>query len=322
LKTKYAISALVLLTVIMLSVIAVLANQKAYSTPTNENEENLLPEITNSTVQIGVPYSNDSNPYHLMDVYLPVGTGPFPAIIYIHGGGWTSGSRSNFNYTADFYAKRGIAGFAIDYTLSTDNKTSWPENIQDVVESVRYIKENAKVWGIDPDRLAILGYSAGAQLASLEGTLSGNESFVVNSSGDVKIKSQVRLVIDYSGATDLEYIGKYLNLSFINRITRNSLGNVSYSSNPSLWVTASPTTYISGDDPIFCIIHGTNDTVVPIQVAESFAAKLQAAGVETHLIKVPDGDHQILTSYNENLVARYSLEPLLKEVFNLNQTAT
>jgi acetyl esterase/lipase len=318
LKTKYAISALVLLTLIMLSLIAFLANQQANTPSTNQNVENLLPEITNSTVQIGVPYSNDSNPYHLMDIYLPVGSGPFPAIIYVHGGGWTSGSRSNFNYTAAFYANRGIAGFAIDYTLSTQNKTAWPENIQDVVESVRYIKENAKIWNVDSNRLAILGYSAGAQLASLEGTLSGNESFVANSSGDIQIKSQVRLVIDYSGATDLEYIGKYQSLSLINRITRNALGNVSYSSNSSLWVTASPATYISSDDPVFCIIHGTNDTVVPIQVAESFTAKLQAAGVETHLIKVPDGDHQILTSYSENLVARYSLEPLLKEVFNLN----
>jgi acetyl esterase/lipase len=318
LKTKYAISALVLLAVIMLSLLSLLANQQANLLSTNENVANLLSEITNSTVQTGVPYSNDSNPYHLMDVYLPVGNGPFPAIIYVHGGGWTGGSRSNFNYTAVFYANRGIAGFAIDYTLSTQNKTAWPENIQDVVESVRYIRENAKVWNIDPGRLAILGYSAGAQLASLEGTLSGNESFVVNSSGDTKIKSQVKLVIDYSGATDLEYIGKYQSLSLINRITRNSLGNVSYSSNPSLWATASPATYISSDDPIFCIIHGTNDTVVPIQVAESFTAKLQAAGVETHLIKVPDGDHQILTNYNENLVARYSLEPLLREVFRLN----
>jgi acetyl esterase/lipase len=318
LKTTYALSALVLLAVITLSLIAFLANQQANTPSTDKSVANLLSEITNSTVQIGVPYSNDSNPYHLMDVYLPVGSGPYPAIIYVHGGGWTGGSRSNFNVTAAFYANRGIAGFAIDYTLSTGNKTAWPENIQDVVESVRYIREHADVWGIDPNRLAILGYSAGAQLASLEGTLSGNESFIASSSGDVKIRSQVRLVIDYSGATDLEYIGKYQSLSLINRITSNALGNVTYSSNSSLWATASPATYISGDDPIFCIIHGTNDTVVPIQVAESFAAKLDAAGVETHLIKVPDGDHQILTSYSENLVARYSLEPLLKEVFNLD----
>ncbi len=319
LKTKFVVSALVLLAIIMLSIFAFLANQQVNTTSTNENVANLLPEITNCTVQIGVPYSNDSNPYHLMDVYLPESQGPFPAIIYVHGGGWTSGSRSNFNYTATFYAERGIAGFAVDYTLSTPNETAWPDNIQDVVESVRFIRANANLWNIDPNRLAILGYSAGAQLASLEGTLSGNESFIASSSGDAKIKSQVRLVVDYSGATDLEYIGKYQTKSTIYNITTTALGNVSYRTNPDLWVEASPATYISSDDPIFCIIHGTSDMVVPIQVAQSFVAKLQAAGVETHFIKIPNGDHQILTNYNENLIARYSLEPLLKEVFHLDQ---
>ncbi len=318
-KTKFVVSALVLLAVIMLSLLAFLANQPVNSPSTNENVANLLPEITNCTVQIGVPYSNDSNPYHLMDVYLPESQGPFPAIIYVHGGGWTGGNRSNFNYTAAFYAKRGIAGFAIDYALSTANVSSWPENIQDVVESVRFIRENAHLFGIDPNRLAILGYSAGGQLASLEGTLSGNESFIVSSSGDAKIKSQVRLVVDYSGATDLEYIGKYQTNSLIYNIVTTALGNVSYRTNADLWIEASPATYISSDDPIFCIIHGTSDMVVPVQVAESFVAKLRTAGVETYFIKIPKGDHEILTNYNENLIARYTLEPLLKKVFQLDQ---
>ena len=154
----------------------------------------------------------------------------------------------------------------------------------------------------------------------MEGTLSGNESFIISSSGDAKIKSQVRLVIDYSGATDLEYIGKYQSNSLIyNIVTTAALGNVSYRTNADLWIEASPATYISSDDPIFCIIHGTSDMVVPIQVAESFVAKLRTAGVETYFIKIPNGDHQILTNYNENLLARYTLEPLLKEVFHLDQ---
>ncbi len=317
-KTKFVLSALVLLAVIMLSLLTFLANQQPDPTPSNENVANLLPEITNCTVLTGVSYSNDSNSYRVMDVYLPMSKGPFPAIIYVHGGGWSKGSRSDYNLTATFYANRGIAGFAIDYTLSTANKTAWPENIQDVVESVRFIRDNANLWNIDPDRLAILGYSAGAQLASLEGTLSGNESFVVNSSGNVKIKSQVRLVIDYSGATDLEYIGKYQTKSPVYEILTTALGNISYKTNSDLWIEASPATYISSDDPIFCVIHGTNDMVVPIQVAQSFVTKLRAAGVETYFIEIPKGDHQILTNYNENLIARYSLEPLLKRVFQLD----
>jgi acetyl esterase/lipase len=296
-----------------------LATRQQTATLTPEAEEGLLPEITTCTVQNGVSYSQDSNPYHIMDVYLPVGSGPFPAFIYIHGGGWTRGSRADYNGTALFYAKRGIAGFSIDYTLTTRNRTAWPENIQDVVEAIRFIRENAQLYRIDPAKIAVFGSSAGAQFASLAGTLSGNETFLKGSSGNEKIRSYICLVVDYSGATDFDFIGKYENRSFIYRILKNALGNVSYSANPDLWIEASAATYISSDDPIFFIVHGTNDTVVPIEVAESFNAKLQAAGVETHFIKVIDGDHDILTSETENLVVRYSLEPLLKRVFNLDQ---
>jgi acetyl esterase/lipase len=281
-------------------------------------EESLLPEITNCTVQIGVRYSTDSNPYHLMDVYLPVGNGSFPAFIYIHGGGWIRGSRADYNETASFYAKRGIAGFAIDYTLTTDNRTAWPDNAQDVVEAIRFVRENAANYRIDSGKIALFGYSAGAQFASLGGTLSGNESFLKGSSGNETIRSGVCLVVDYSGATDFDFIGKYETNSSVYRILTRALGNVSYSANPNLWVEASAATYVSSDDPIFVIIHGTADMVVPIQVAVSFNAKLRAVGVETHFIQIVGGDHNILTSKEENLKVLYSLEPLLKKVFNLD----
>ncbi|MCW4028590.1 MAG: alpha/beta hydrolase [Candidatus Bathyarchaeota archaeon] len=289
---------------------------------TVEDQTNLLPEITNCTTQTNVSYSNGSSPYRVMDVYTPTGEGPFPALIYIHGGGWKTGSRTDLNDTATFYAKRGIAGFTIDYTLSTNNKTSWPENIQDVIEAIRYIRQNAQTYNIDTERIGILGVSAGAQLASLSGTLTGDEPFLVGSSGNETIKSQVHIIIDYAGATDLEYVGKHENQTFIDRVIAYSLGNVTYEENPELWHQASPATYVSSGDPIFVIVHGTMDAVIPIQVAESFYNKLTAAGVETYFIKVSAGDHDILTSESENLMVRYQLEPILKQAFDLPEPAS
>jgi acetyl esterase/lipase len=280
-----------------------------------QDDAGLLLETTDCTIQTAVSYSAEYSPYRVMDIYLPEGEGPFPALIYIHGGGWVTGSRSNYADLATFYAKRGIAGFAIDYTLSTGNNTAWPENIQDVVEAIRYIKEYADQFHVDPQRLGALGNSAGAQLASLAGTLEGTEPFLLGSSGNEKIRSQICLVVDYAGATDLEYVGRYANRSVIYFIVRNALGNVSYQENPDLWIEASPATYISGDDPVFCLVHGTNDTVIPISVAESFYNKFIAAGNEAHLIIVPDGDHDILTSETTNLIVRYTLEPIMVEVF-------
>jgi len=162
-----------------------------------------------------------------------------------------------------------------------------------------------------------MGSSAGAHLGSLLGTISGNESFLLEMQRQESIRSQICLVINYDGVTDLEYVGKNWNPSFIYIIVRSAFGNVTYDENPDLWREASPATYVTSDGPVFAFVHGISDIVVPIQVAESFDAKLQAAGVETHFIRI-EGDHDILTNEVNNLQARYTLEPLMKRVFGLN----
>ncbi|MCW4045179.1 MAG: alpha/beta hydrolase [Candidatus Bathyarchaeota archaeon] len=313
-KNSVIVLIFLLATTATLGTLLVISRQPA--TLKLETEGGLLPEITNCTVQYGIPYSEPYSPYRVMDVYLPVGEGLFPAMIYIHGGGWSGGSRVDFSETALFYAKRGIAGFSIDYTLSTRNHTAWPENIRDIIEAIRYIRAHAQLYHIDNKKIAIMGSSSGAHLASLAGTLYGDEPFLKGSSGNEEIRKQVCLVVTYSGATDLQFIGENLSTSLIYRIARNALGNVSYTENPNLWIEASPATYVSAGDPSFCIVHGTNDTIVPIAVAESFNAKLQAVGVETLFVRVEDGDHDILTSETENFVVRQSLEPFLAKILN------
>jgi acetyl esterase/lipase len=310
--------------ILAVSMLFVGGRQEGFRLIAGSSDEELLPELTNCTIQTGVPYASDMNPYHQMNVYLPVGAGPFPAFVYIHGGGWVSGNCSEYDTLGQFYAKRGIAGFSIDYTLAVPLRTnssfaSWPAAIQDVIMAIRCIKENAKQYRIDPERIAVMGDSAGGQLASLAGTLSGNESFLRGASGNLSVSSRVCLVIDYYGPTDFQFIGEYGENFRAYYIISNFLGDVSYQMNQSRWIEASPATYITADDPVFVIVHGTNDTVVPIAISESFEAKLEAAGIETHFIRVEGGDHEILISQEENLQVRYVLEPLLKMVFNLQQ---
>ena len=304
---------------LVLTVSFISASPNGSTAKAQNTNSSLLPEITNCTIQYNVSYAQDSNPFHLMNVYIPVGKGPFPAIIYIHPGGWTRGNRTNYNETAFFYAQRGIAGFSIEYTLTTQNTTAWPQAIQDVVRAIRFVRENAKTYNVDPSKIGVFGSSAGGHLAALAGTLSGNEPFMSGASGDPKVSSRVCLVVDYCGPTDLEFIGKNEPNFFIYNITKSLFGNVSYDMNPNLWVQASPATYISSNDPVFFVAHGTNDTVVPIEVSESFVAKLEAAGVETHFVTVEGAGHDILTNPQENLIVRESLEPLLRKVFNLDQ---
>jgi acetyl esterase/lipase len=309
------------ITVLMILIVSLLffgVGHQVLGSPTESPNGNLLPEITNCTTQEGVSYVQDLNLYHKMNVYLPVGAGIFPAIIYIHGGGWVRGNRSEYNTMGQFYAERGIAGFSIDYTLAT-TRTSWPTVIQDVISAIRFIKENSKQFNIDPDRIALMGDSAGAQLASLAGMLSGDEPFLRGASGNPAISNHVSLVIDYYGPTDFKFIGEYGQSFRTYYIIGEFLGNISYQMNENLWIEASPATYITAHAPIFFVVHGTNDQIVSISISDSFVSKLNAANVETHFFRVEGGDHQILTTEEENLQVRYELEPLLKRVFNLQQ---
>ncbi|MBN1245250.1 alpha/beta hydrolase [Candidatus Bathyarchaeota archaeon] len=282
----------------------------------DENPEgNLLPEITSYTIQRDIPYAQDSNPYHLMNVYIPEGEGPFPVLVYIHGGGWTSGHRDSYDIVGPFYARRGIAGFSIDYTLTVQDKSSWPQAIQDVILAIRHIRENSAQYRIDPERVAVMGDSAGGHLASLVGTLSGNESFLAGTAGNLSISSRVSLVIEYYGPTNFQLIGECGPNCNPYGLVEKFLGDVTYEMNQSRWIEASPATYITADDPIFVIVHGTNDAIVPIAISESFISKLDVVGVETHFVKVEGGAHGF--SDKENISVRYVLEPLLKQIFSL-----
>jgi dipeptidyl aminopeptidase/acylaminoacyl peptidase len=164
----------------------------------------------------------------------------------------------------------------------------------------------------------VLGSSAGGQLASLLGTLEGNEPFLSNISLSGPIHSQVCLVMDYDGVEDLEYVGQNSteNLNLLINIVGSQFGGVTYAENTSLWREASPVTYMAAGDPAFVFVHGAQDRIVPIQVAQSFNIKLKNAGVETYFIQI-EAYHDILDNEAINLQARYTLDPILKRVFNI-----
>ena len=104
----------------------------------------------------------------LGDLYSPASGGSHPAMIYIHGGGFSRGSKSGYGNTwGPYLAARGYVVFAIDYRLSTPTQTTWPQALLDCKAAVQYLRGNAAALGIDPDRIGVGGDSAGASLATL-----------------------------------------------------------------------------------------------------------------------------------------------------------
>ena len=109
----------------------------------------------------------------LLDLERPAeGDGPFPAVVFIHDGGWLEGAKSDVRIESVLAARRGYVGVAIDYRLTRPLSEAKPENqfpaqIHDVKAAIRWLRANAEKYNIDPERIGVVGYGAGGQLALL-----------------------------------------------------------------------------------------------------------------------------------------------------------
>ena len=191
---------------------------------------------------------------------------PLPALVFVHGGGWSEGTKERGLVPLLHFVKRGFIGVTIDYRLTDAAK--FPAQIDDVRAAIAFVRSNAKAYGIDPKRIAIWGQSAGGHLAALAGTMGG-----------------VDAVIDWNGPTDFTHdTATNLEESAIFRL---------FNGQPSaeLAAKADPVTYVSADDPPFLILHGTADKTVPMADSERLYAALQRAGVFVELKKIEGAMH-------------------------------
>src|ERR1700756_4462350 len=121
--------------------------------------------MTDDSVKVhsGVAYANHDGVELAGDLYLPQGAKSAPALVAVHGGGWVQGARSAFQYWGPHLAARGIALFAISYRLATKGKM-FPQAVQDVLAGVQFVRGKAAEIGVDPQRVGLLGASAGGHL--------------------------------------------------------------------------------------------------------------------------------------------------------------
>src|SRR2546423_13659831 len=128
-----------------------------------------VPDISRQNCDIlkNIAYANHDGVELLGDLYLPTGQGPFPLLINVHGGYWRRGARATFAHWGPYLAARGYAGFTISYRLTRPGKKAYPEAVHDVRAAVQFMRGRAEDFRLDPERIALWGNSAGAQLASL-----------------------------------------------------------------------------------------------------------------------------------------------------------
>src|SRR5512133_3467008 len=105
----------------------------------------------NVELQRAVPFAKPHGIELVADLYLPKGPGPFPAVLYIHGGGWAAGDRTQFRRQAPYHAGKGIKGMAIEYRLS--GQAPYPAAFDDCKKALRWLRANASKYRIDPRRI-------------------------------------------------------------------------------------------------------------------------------------------------------------------------
>jgi len=246
---------------------------------------------TGPRVQRDIEYARAGNKRLLLDLHLPPGEGPFPVIVWIHGGAWLSGSKEGG--PALRQVERGYAVASINYRFSYEAR--FPAQIEDSKAAVRWLRANAAEHDLDPDRIAAWGSSAGGHLAAMLGT-AGDAVDLEGSGGNPGFSSRVQAVVDWYGPADLlnmESQGLACDLidhdSFLS--PESQLIGCALQSCPDKADRASPVKYVTGDDPPFLIMHGTADCLVPPLQSQGLYDALKAAGVEATLKLLQGAGH-------------------------------
>jgi acetyl esterase/lipase len=173
---------------------------------------------------------------------------------------------------------------AVGYRLAPEHK--WPAPIEDAKTAIRFLRENAKKYDIDPERVGAFGFSAGGHIAALLGTTTKEDGF----DGPLypEQSSQVKCVVDFFGPTDMTLFSE---TPAIEKAYMVPLFGKRFESEPETYKKASPLYHVNKTNSPFLICHGNADLIVPIIHSERFANKLKEANVPSRLITVNGKGH-------------------------------
>jgi acetyl esterase/lipase len=235
------------------------------------------------TSQLNVVYAKVNDWEGKMDLYLPASSGkPTPVIINIHGGGWNHGTKEEQGGFTPYF-KAGFAVANIEYRLTS--QATAPAAIEDTRCALIYLIKNANALHLDPNKIVIMGGSAGGHLALMGGLLQNNHIFDTNCMGVENIN--VAAIIDKYGIADVNdwAYGPYIK----SKSATNWLGAKKEDQN--FIKSVSPISWVKSTSPPVFIVHGDADPTVPYQESVALHQALLAAGVKTEFITIPGGLH-------------------------------
>ncbi|HEY9074897.1 MAG TPA: alpha/beta hydrolase fold domain-containing protein [Anaerolineaceae bacterium] len=240
-----------------------------------------------------------------LDLYLPEGAGPFPLVIWVHGGSWMSGNKDDCLLVNWGVGRQGYAIASVNYRLS--DEAIFPAQIRDLKAAIRWLRAHAAEYRIDTQHIGLWGASAGGHLASLAGVSYGEKRF--EEGENLEQSTRVNVVIDYYGPTDL--IAKVTTPGFEARQKPDSpeskLMGGPILERRELAALANPLAYATSDDPPHMILHGDKDNVVPLSQSQMLDKALKKAHVHSQLIIIPGAGHGGEVFYSEQYLAQVAL---------------
>ncbi|MDQ2986414.1 MAG: alpha/beta hydrolase [Armatimonadota bacterium] len=236
--------------------------------------------IAPASVDMNVIYGSPGGAPLAMDIYKPTQPGPRPAVVVIHGGGWISGDRKDMSKFCEQLVENGFVVANVQYRLAPKHK--WPAMLDDVQSAVRFLRRNALMYSIDPQRFGSLGASAGGHLALMLGMCDTRDPLASTSQS-----SKVSAVVNFFGVSDFTKMMPTWNL-----LSEAVFGTAAANIRP-VFEAASPLTHLDKDDARVFTFHGTADWVVPLSQSILLDERLKLAGIPHEFIQIKDSGHQV-----------------------------
>ena len=215
------------------------------------------------------PAKNADPKRQTLDLYIPKGAKNFPVMMFVHGGAWKFGDKSQYGPLGELFAKQGIGTAVINYRLTDKAGTiKHPDHIRDVAKAFAWVKEHCGKYGGDKKRLFISGHSAGGHLVAL---LATDEEYL---KAEKCSEKDIRGVIAVSG---------------VYMITSLVLGDV-FGRDAAVCKAASPIAHVKANEPPFLIAYGNKDIPFLDLMAEDFGKKLHECKCDAKIMKL-NRDH-------------------------------
>lgn len=233
-------------------------------------------------VERDLVYSEPEGNTLRLDAYLPQVEGPRAAVLVVHGGAWRLGNRRQLSGYAVALARNGMAAFAIDYRLAPTHK--FPAQLEDCRSAVRWIRQNAGKYGVDPWRVGAVGYSAGGHLVAL---LGASEGKITPSAGQAApADGDARMAAIVAGGAPCDFRELPADLKLLDFWLGGTRAQV-----PQQYEAASPLAFVSPDDPPMFFYHGAKDALVRPLTPQRMVEALTAHRIEARMHIVEDASH-------------------------------